>query len=105
MLPSKNRLKRDDFKTLVGGKRTITEHFSCTSHPSTLLQVAVVISKKVATRAVDRHLLKRRIHTVIHKKSPPAGVYNIYARKNSHTLTYSQIEEEIATLLSFRISV
>lgn len=99
MLPTKNRLKREDFNTLKGGKRTVTEHFSCTSYPSPLLKVAVVISKKVAKRAVDRHLLKRRIHSVIHKKSPPAGVYNIYARKNSPTLTYAHIEEEIATLL------
>lgn len=99
MLPKENRLTRQDFTDIQGGKRTTTEHFSCTSHPSPLLKVAVVISKKVAKRAVDRHLLKRRIHSVIHKKSPPAGVYNIYARKDSLSLTYAQIETEIATLL------
>lgn len=105
MLPKENRLKREDFNTLKGGKRIVTEHFSCTSHPSPVLKVAVVISKKVAKRAVDRHLLKRRIHSVIHKKSPLAAVYNIYVRKNSPALTYAQIEEEIGALLRFPSSV
>lgn len=105
MLPQEKRLTREDFTAVGAGKRVITTHFSCTKQESSFLKVAIVISKKVAKKATDRNLLKRRVHAVIHKKSPPKGVYIIYARKNSQTLSYKEIEQELTTLLSLGSSV
>ena len=99
MLPKAQRLTKDDFKTLEKGKRSISAHFSCTKQPSSFLKVAIIISKKAAKKAVDRHLLKRRVSAVIHKNPPPAGYYCIYARTGSNLLPYSQIVEEITALL------
>ncbi len=105
MLPRKNRLQRPDFTILATGKRFSTEHFSCTQKDSSTLKIAIIVSKKTAKKSPDRHLLKRRVSSVLEKTPPPPGLYSIFARKGSNLLSYREIETEIKALLRLPHSV
>ena len=105
MVPRKNRLQRADFTTLSKGRRYSTDYFSCTQLPYSTLKVAIIVSKKTAKSSPDRHLLKRRVSSVIEQNPPPPGLYSIFARKGSPLLSYAQIEKEISTLLRLPDSV
>src|SRR3989344_5669108 len=98
MLSREHRLSRLDFTALKRGKRATTEHFSCSFRRGAPLRVGIVISKKVAKKATDRHLLKRRMSAIIEKERLQNGHYAFYARKDSPTLSFPHIKEEITTL-------
>lgn len=105
MLRKQNRLQRADFVSLEKGRRAASEHFSCTQKDAESFRVAVIVSKKVAKNASERHLLKRRVLSVIEEHTPSHGLYSVYARKNSTLLPFSKIKEEIRALLRLPTSV
>lgn len=61
MLNRQNRLKTKDFKSLDRGSNTITPLFKCKIIKNKESKIAIIITKKILKRSVDRHKLKRRI--------------------------------------------
>lgn len=100
MLPQAKRLTRDDFTQVTKGKRAITGHFSLSYKQTPFSKGAVVVSKKVAKKATERHLLKRRVLAVVSKGLPPQTAVIVYARAGSGTLSFSSIKTEITELLT-----
>ena len=104
MFGSRHNLSRPDFAKVNDdrtAKRLSSEHFSIVMSRAAAVQgCAVVVSKKVAKGAVQRHLLKRRVREVIRPwcAEHQAGVI-VYARAGSAPLPYSQIASELQKLL------
>ncbi len=61
--------------------------------------MAVVVSKKVARRAVDRHLIKRRISSILAKHPLPHLAVVVYAKAGSLSLPFPILQEELEGLL------
>ena len=100
MFPQAKRLTRDNFKDVTKGKRAITGHFSLSYKHSPFSKGAVVVSKKVAKKATERHLLKRRVLAVLSKDMPEQTAVIVYARAGSATIPFSRIKTEITELLT-----
>ena len=65
-------------------------------------RVACVVSKKVAARAVDRNLIKRRCRDAARRliadiKEPLALVF--YANRNAKDASYEEIEKDMSKLV------
>ena len=60
---------------------------------------AAVISKKVARRSVDRHLLKRRMLSVMKEWCVPGSYLVVYAKGGAPSLPFKALKEELASLL------
>ena len=102
MLPKKSRLSRADFVEVGRGVRLSSPHFSLSYRhrtPSKEGQVAVVISKKVAKRSVDRHLLKRRMLAVLRDYTHQGLESVAYARQGAVSLSFSTLKSEFSDLL------
>ncbi|MCD8563893.1 MAG: ribonuclease P protein component [Candidatus Pacebacteria bacterium] len=107
MLARSRRISRLEFETLFTEKRSLfTETVSLlytlknTEKPS---KFAVIVSKKVAKKAVQRNYLRRVVYTIIQKndhiiqKTGCAGILNI--KKGFAELSYEKKEETILFLL------
>ena len=77
MLPKSHKLNSVEFKAVFDGGKTIhTDHFMVKTVPQTDhsrgLQAAVVVSKKISKKAVDRNRLRRQIFAALepHKTHP-----------------------------------
>lgn len=95
------RLSRALFAPNSHEKRVVGPHFSVTYR---LLDghggCASVISKKVAKRSVDRHLLKRRMSAALRPWCSPTRSIVVYARPGSLALPYQEVCAEIEGLLT-----
>jgi ribonuclease P protein component len=103
MLPKRRRLTRQLFPTNTRSSLVAhTEHFSLRTLPTTSggARVSVVVSKKVAPRAVDRHTVKRRVYTVAHKETYAPGAYVFFAKAGAHTISFREVHDEILSLFS-----
>lgn len=99
MLPRGKRLTRTAFEGVGRGKRAISAHFSITLARTSEGRAAVVVSKKVAKRSVDRHLLKRRVLEAVQDYVLPGRSFIVYARSGSPKLSYQDLATELAGLL------
>jgi ribonuclease P protein component len=100
-LPRRLRLSRAAFGAALGARgRAASEHFSITKGPTLEGGAAVVISKKVAKRSVDRHLLKRRVLTILRPHISPRHSLVVYARAGAPALSFRTLKEELEILLS-----
>ena len=61
----------------------------------------VVVSKKVAAKAVDRNLIKRRFRASLlkHVRSAPAGTYVFVAKRDAAGASFADIRNDIDTLV------
>jgi ribonuclease P protein component len=103
MLPKSDRLKRKDFKELKNTKRVHGTFFfgvHTPPIPGSKGLVAVIISKKVAPKAADRHLLKRRVMHALRSLTPRPYSLTITAKTGSNSLSYSAILNELKALLA-----
>lgn len=103
MKESTVRLSRQDFKKLGSTKRAQSSFFFMAYTqpiPGFLGKVAVVVSKKVAPKSVDRHLFKRRVMHAL--RVLPKRNYSVVvtAKNGSAHLQYSDILKELTALLS-----
>ncbi len=65
MVPTSARIARIDFPAILqSGKRFHTTNISAVVVSAATPRVSVVVSKKVAKRAVDRNRLRRRVYGV-----------------------------------------
>ena len=100
MLPRKLRLSRHQFPDTRGLRRASSPHFSIASGVSPEGGVAVVISKKAARLAVSRHLLKRRILSVLSPYASEERVLVVHVRPGAASIPFSELRDEILSLLS-----
>lgn len=99
MLSRRNRLDRGAVGELSTGKRAHVAHFSVVARPSNEARAAAVVSKKVAKKAVDRHLVKRRMIEALKPHLRGNRSFVVYARAGAPTLSFRALKEEIDTLL------
>lgn len=100
MLPRRSRLSRVSFPGPRAGFRGSTPHFSVVWGPSSHGGgAAAVVSKKVARRSVDRHLLKRRMLEAMRPFALPDRFLVVYAKAGSPTLAFRALAEELQSLL------
>ncbi|MGH7175651.1 MAG: ribonuclease P protein component [Minisyncoccia bacterium] len=92
--PKRKRLARASFPLVASSRRrAISAHFSLTAS-SQAGGYAVVVSKQVAKRSVDRHRLKRRVAEALKAfPLPPALV--VYARAGAPSLSFQEISGEL----------
>jgi len=87
MLKKKERLKRADFSHFFSlGKRIHTPYFTIVFVPYTTSHGSVVVSKKIARKAVDRNTLRRRIYDILRRElraDAPKGVYILLVKKEA----------------------
>ncbi len=104
MLPKTQRLQ----------KRLFSESFShskmCSNDNLTLRykvfsglqsKVSVVVSKKVAQKAVDRNLLKRKLYEIAQKLLKNAKnpyILMVFPKKGATTVEFDQLEKDLSTL-------
>lgn len=100
MIPRNLRLSRAQLSPGIHGKRLESAHFSVTYRAMPGKGgCTTVISKKVAKRSVDRHLLKRRMNASLLPWCSPTRSLVVYARAGSLTLTFRELNQEISELL------
>jgi ribonuclease P protein component len=103
MLAKKERLSRDAFNRFFSvGKRLHSPSFTLVYAPHTTFHGAVVVSKKVASRAVKRNILRRRVYSLLytHKEHGATGVYIVILRKTPQIPTHATLKGELNTLLA-----
>lgn len=66
--------------------------------------MSVVVSKKTAKLAVDRHLIKRRVYESVarYEKTSelPFGSYVFFAKKGAEEISFKVLYGEVSELLS-----
>jgi ribonuclease P protein component len=100
MLPKRLRLPRAGFIAQKAGKRRISSHFSLSVAPALPKKagIAVVISAKTASKAVDRHRLKRRAATILRPFASPTLAIALQARTGATALPFAKLKEELLEL-------
>jgi len=99
--PRRLRLTRAAFTSTSRSRKSVVgEHFSLSVNPSLKGGAAAVISKKVAKRSVDRHLLKRRVLEALRPHIQEKVALIVYARAGAPTLSYRELKKELESLLS-----
>jgi len=106
MLPKKKRVTTELFKDLLKrGRIASTDFFTVRyfeeAKPSPS-RIAVVVSKKVSIRAVDRNLVKRRISSIVRKLYPDlkdSFIVGIFPKRNVLQAPFSKISNELDLLL------
>jgi len=114
MLPKRNRLSRREFEHLLKrGRRLHSDHASVVYsfvssrptpynlQPTPSQKAGVVVSKKVARRAVERNRLRRLVfHVCAAHKEALAGMHvAVVLKKGAAGLEPSVLREEIQLLL------
>jgi ribonuclease P protein component len=100
MIPRNMRLSRAHFAPTGPEKRVASPHFSLSLREAEKGGCAVVIGKKVAKLSVTRHLLKRRMASVIAPHCLPSRILIVYARPGAQTLAFPAIKKELEDLLA-----
>lgn len=101
MIPRTMRLSRAHFAPSGPEKRATSEHFSLSVRESQASGgCAAVISKKTAKLSVSRHLLKRRILSVLKPWCSKDKAIIVYARAGAPTLTYQELKAELEELIA-----
>ncbi|NBD74009.1 ribonuclease P protein component [Patescibacteria group bacterium] len=104
MLPRRSRLGRRGIEALYRSRtdRVHSAHLTLIFSPAPQHRWSVVISKKVARRAVARNHLKRQLAALLREGVLPAlspchGL--LVAKKGAAELSFSELREEVATLI------
>lgn len=99
MLPKKNRLnlsKKGDDK--FKGSKIFGEDFNFIYKKSNYFKAAIVISKKVAPRAVDRNRIKRIISEAL-RGQKLKGELIIFVKKNISNFKKQEIDDKIQRII------
>jgi ribonuclease P protein component len=59
----------------------------------------VIVPKKAVKGSVVRHLLKRRLRALLLPYSSPSRIFIVSARAKADTLSYTELEHELSTLI------
>ena len=103
MLPAKNRLKLT-FKVPFKGRRLTSEEFIAVANKKKgVFKSAVVISKKVAAKAVDRNRIRRLVTESIRTNLGDIkfeGELIVIVKKNIANLKKHQVEQKVLELIA-----
>jgi ribonuclease P protein component len=102
MLNKSERLGKTAFTGYFkAGKRFHSEHATLVYAPAPSLHGAVVVSKKVFKRAVDRNTLRRRVYAQLYalKQAQHTGVFIVLLKPSSKTLTKAAVHEHTKELI------
>ncbi len=104
MLPKAERLTRKDILALSQGKSVFGTLLSVRFRPADKAKYAVSVSKKTASRAVDRNRIRRRVYAALSalKKADTLPKKAFFAlimpKKECGSLPISQIQAELSVL-------
>lgn len=102
MLKKKQRLSRSEFTNLLKrGKRLHGDHFSLLYTPAEETKCGLVVSKKIAKKAVERNKLRRKIYAVFGENLTvlPHLHCVLLTRPAITTLSHEELKREIETLI------
>lgn len=101
MLPKKERLSRVEFNQFFSvGKRHHSPSLQIIFAPHTSLHVSVVVSKKIAKRAVVRNKIRRRIYDIVRNyrsKEAIRGVFIFMVKQPVATMPYNVLKTEVVS--------
>ncbi len=106
MIPKENRLPAVFFKNLFKKGFIIEKQgfsLKCFKENNINFRIAVVVSKKVSQKAVERNLLKRRFLSLVledKKLFLPQFSYIFYIKKDIKTLDRAILSQEIKKTLT-----
>lgn len=96
MLPRKERLSRDVFgRFFASGKRFRAVSFDVIYTPHETFHASIVVSKKVAPRAVLRNKLRRRIYSLLRTIGAAQGVYIVVMRRTEKPVEGTTLRNEL----------
>lgn len=99
MLSKKNRLSRNEFDLFFRvGKRSRFTAFELVSAPHTGFHVAVVVPKKVASGAVVRNRVRRKIYGIVRRvglERGARGAFILIARPLARTTTTMALSADV----------
>ena len=105
MLPSHKRLSRTDFTHFLESKdiKSVFNTLGTLKYQKSLnLQVSIVISSKIESRAVYRNKLRRRLYGAFgaySKDLSTSGVYVLYVSKKAPTMSLTELKTLLYELL------
>lgn len=103
MLPRKRRLSRQAFSRFFSvGKRYHTPLCTYIVAPAEAFYGSVVVSKKVARRAVDRNTIRRRFYAILrqhHSGMHLTGAYICLVKSGSMTATSNDIQDDMMSVI------
>lgn len=102
MLKKSHRVGRADFATFFKkGRRFHSEHATLVFSPFPTFHGSVVVSKKVAKRAVARNTLRRRVYAQLYglTQKNQAGVFIVVLKPTFATLSRARARLEIDSLI------
>ena len=110
-MPQRQRLKHRDFSSIntAQGRRCYGTYFTLSvgvqrgAGPSEKAKFAVVVSKKIAARAVDRNRIRRLCKEVVRQESDTIRgpqTLILYAKKAARSASFKEIETDIVELFS-----
>ncbi len=98
MLSKKERLNREDFSRFFSaGKRLKSESFDLIYTPYDSFHGAIVISKKVASRAVVRNKMRRQAYSLL-REQKLKGVWILIMRKTPKLISRATLKDELGRL-------
>lgn len=109
LMPGKNRVSRADFMKMRGFRRANGTFFTLSWGEMPGRRVpgaAVVVSKKVASRATLRNTIKRRARVALQKLLPQGDsslVFVLIARKGAHAALFKDIRADIVNLMAHAV--
>ena len=102
-MPHKHRLTGVEMRTTRSARRMSGALFSVSVAPGgKTARFGVVVSKKVAAKAVDRNLIKRRWRASLlkHLSVAPAGAYVFVAKRDAAVASFADIRDDVAALVA-----
>ncbi|VAW31795.1 hypothetical protein MNBD_CPR01-480 [hydrothermal vent metagenome] len=81
------------------GKRATCDYFSII-YTDKVSGYAIVVSKKIAKKAVTRHRIKRRVRSVLRNSKIAGRGCIIFARPGADKITFQDLNLEIQELLA-----
>ncbi|HEU4677392.1 MAG TPA: ribonuclease P protein component [Candidatus Paceibacterota bacterium] len=104
MLPKKERLSREDFSRFFSsGKRRNSPALGLVYTPYPSLHVSVVVPKKVARRAVDRNVMRRRIYDIVRRHRDEVGATGVFiflAKAPALRMPFGALRDEVIGLIT-----
>lgn len=100
MIPRRQRLTRARFPAGRLPGRGVSPSLSISFGPAKAGGLSVVVGKAAVKRAAARHLLKRRLLSVLRPWYAADRSLIVYAKKEAATLPFSALKEELTSLLA-----
>src|SRR4051812_22675994 len=103
MLKKRARLTTEDITSLSQGKSVFGTLLSLRILPAPTTKLSVVVSKKVASRAIDRNRLRRTLYAAVEKPLgnvdiSQASYIMLMPKKECSTVAFDILSQEVITL-------